>query len=951
MYLTTTEIGRLSAKHGKLTTRAYQIREDTLEITTLGRRFRCPSCGHTRNYLLTAQGTGEPVCNSYRCSGKPARYEPDPEDNFYVRVYHTPDPERLYPVEHSGQLSNEDRNKIERKFKDGLINTLVCTPTLELGVDIGDLVSLLMRNVPPTPANYAQRAGRAGRKRRIALILTQAGLSPHDAYFFQHPDEMITGKVRPPLFLLDNRVVINRHLNSLILEKLDTALPDKWEAIRTPEGQLREEIVTQFEQELTTRGADIQAAVAHAFVRERNAGGLLWLTEDYVQERLKKFIPNLRTGLEHWCRRYREIFEELRKSRQNVRPTKAEQERERKLNLALFTLETDRRYYPLSYLALVGFLPRYGFPGSTVALRDDRQREITQTAAVGLNEYAPGNLVYVGGRKLRVNRLFFPGGSKDDPSANAEPYKFCRKCDYATDSYMARDCPHCHEALSSGQFITYEAAMGSEVDVITQDDEYRSHEQYDTKTYLKSPNGHSTEQDKMVVYAGWNFEYSRLRQVEIYNRGRLEKGSGLTRPFIVCLECGMWHQPGKNEDAAAATPTKVTGHLPSCTVYTWNPDEDQRIAGALHLRAAIQGDVVEIPLPSAVRHDRAWIETFAQALKLGMQLEYFITPHELASFVQRRQEDGEEHVSLIFYDTMPGGTGYLLRLVDNIPQIADRAARHLADCACERACYGCLKDFWNQRVHTLFNKNLVLATLQTLAAAKNGVTLPAAPVQRKFESFLEGEFFELLQQHQLPLPEPQQIIRTEAGSYILRADFAYAQPALTILTDGRAFHASDPLKIIEDLDKRNALALAGQLLLEFTYWDVVKEPDQVIEIVKTALAATSGEPPALNITVDAAHVPAQAQAFVTRICEQNPNFQPGVIIQLDGQQLNTLCADLKRRLAVELITVDHWVRHPAAWQRSLKTANLARLSGWRVIRLPEPWLTSDQQIAFGAALL
>jgi very-short-patch-repair endonuclease len=943
-YLRHEEIGRLSASYGRLSTQAYQVVEGYMEVTTQGERYRCPTCGQSRGYLLRGLGTGEPICNSYRCRGKPELYTPDPETNFYVRVYTAAEPERLYPVEHSGQLGPDDRVKIEKKFKAGLVNTLVCTPTLELGVNIGDLVALLMRNVPPTPSNYAQRAGRAGRDRRVALILSHAGLGPHDSYFFQFPEDMISGRIRTPLFLLDNRVVIDRHLNSLILEKLLAELPTRWEGIRSEEGYLQQDVLTPFEEELASRGPDIQTAVAEAFVKERDEGGLSWLTEDYVQKRVEQFIPGLREGLENWCRRYREVYEELRKSRVKVRPTQAEQERERKLSLALFTLENDRRYYPLSYLAQVGFLPRYGFPGATVAIRDDRQREISQAASVGIIEYAPGNIVYVGGRKLRVTRLLFPGGTKDDPTYNAETYKYCPNCDFATDRNLDRACPYCHEPLMTGRFLDYEAAYGGEIDFITQDDEYRDHENYDTVTYLQPRQDEPTPHDRTVLYDRWAFEYSRLRQVEIFNRGRLERGSGRRQPFVVCLECGMWHEPRRDEARRASRDDRVPGHLPSCTVPTWDPDMDPRIERELHLRAAVQGDVIEIPLPAEVVHNAAWIETFAQALKLGMQLEFFVAPHELDSFVRRWEEDGQKHAALVLYDTMPGGTGYLLRLVDNMPQLTARVARHLADCPCERACYRCLKEFWNQRIHHLLDKTLVQTVLETLAAAGPGIVLPPLSHRQRFESFLEAEFYSLLQKEGLPLPKAQEIVRTPDGTYIMRADFTYDHPPTVILTDGQAFHTDHPMTIVEDLDRRNALALSGQRLLEFTYHDVISRPDSVVEAVKAALSVNPGSEKTLREAREAyAAIPAPAQAFAEDLCRRDPRFQKGGRIPLaTGERLDTLALDPERGLAVVLIDPSHWMRDSRAWGRDLARHNQARLQGWRLVRVPRPWLGAPQ---------
>ena len=327
-------------------------------------------------YTLVPAGATDAICPAYRCRGAVHPHAPDLENNFYARMYARQQPERLFPMEHSGQLSGEERVQIEEKFRSGLVNALVCTPTLELGVDIGDLVALVMRNIPPTPSNYAQRAGRAGRRRRIALVVSHSGQGPHDCYFFEHPEEMIAGAIRPPMFLLDNQVVINRHLTSLILEKLAAALPGEWSAIRTDDGQLREEVLRPFQEELASTLGTVQQAVARAFVRERAAGGLSWLDDAYVRSRIDAFLPAVRAGLDHWCARYREIYRELAHSRRAVVPSAADQQREIKLRQAIEVLESDQRYFPV--VSGAGWvLPRYGFPGETIVVRDYRERGIS----------------------------------------------------------------------------------------------------------------------------------------------------------------------------------------------------------------------------------------------------------------------------------------------------------------------------------------------------------------------------------------------------------------------------------------------------------------------------------------------------------------------------------------------------------------------------------------------
>lgn len=943
-------IGRLSASYGKLTTKGYQLDERLIAITTTGDRYRCPTCGQVRSYQLRATD-GTPICGTYRCPGKPQRYVPSADESFYVQIYSAGKIERLYPVEHSGQLGNDERVKIEGQFKTGRINALVCTPTMELGVDIGDLSALLMRNIPPTPSNYAQRAGRAGRKRRIALILAHAGQGPHDSYFFQHPDEMISGAIRPPLFMLDNHIVVDRHINSLILEKLEAEIPHEWEQIRTDEGELRDGVLQPFQDELAHHGATITQAVGAAFIRERNAGGLTWLTPDYVEGRVGEFVGGLRAGLEHWCRRYREIYAELRKSRQKIRPTQAEQEREKRLSLALMALEKDRRYYPLSYLAQVGFLPRYGFSGDVVSLRYDKERELTQSAAVGITEYAPGNMVYVGGRKVQVQRVYFKGGSREDPTANAATYRRCPQCSYATEDSYATACPHCRKTLQSARFIDYEACRGTVGDAISQEDEYRTRESYEVVHYLRENDGQEADpRDTTFAYDRWLVEYSRRRTVELYNWGLKGRADDLPVPFMVCLECGRWH------DSRATSKTDgdagISGHLPTCSVSTWDPDLSDRVVKELHLRAAVQGDVIEIPLPAEVATDQAWIVTFAQALKLGMQRQLYVGPQEISWFVRRTIVDDTPHTTLVLYDTMPGGTGYLWRTANVLPQVAALVAQHLRACDCERACYRCLKEFWNQRDHALLDKHLVLNVLDELAAVREKTPLPPRTARKRFESFLEERFYALLEAAGLPLPSTQQVLRTHDNRYITRADFSYDQPPLVIQTDGRAFHTDTVTQIVEDLDRRNSLELSGRRLLEFTYRDVIAEPEAVISLVRLALGRQSDPTPQIR-EAPAAYlaIPPTVRAFVDRICAEDQALRPGGRIILgDDTAIELLAHDVERGIALVLVDPERWVSEASVWRSDLRRHNQARVRGWRLVRVPLPWIGTNEHAVIAAVV-
>ena len=126
------------------------------------------------------------------------------------------------PEEHTAQVPPDRRDEIENAFKrvGGPVNTLVATPTLELGVDIGALDLVLCRNVPPTATNYWQRVGRAGRRRRMAVVYVYCRQAVHDAYFFENPEELLGAPIHPPRFNLKNDVLVRKHVHAIVLSEL-----------------------------------------------------------------------------------------------------------------------------------------------------------------------------------------------------------------------------------------------------------------------------------------------------------------------------------------------------------------------------------------------------------------------------------------------------------------------------------------------------------------------------------------------------------------------------------------------------------------------------------------------------------------------------------------------------------------------------------------------------------
>ena len=253
------------------------------EVADLG----CDSCRHTiqvwSRQLSDWQGVS---CQRPSCIG---HYTRATEAEAISSLRNKP--KRLMTSEHTGLLPPDLRLETETSFKDGDkpwdINLLSATPTLEMGIDIGDLSSVLLCSVPPSQTNYLQRIGRAGRKDGNALNVTLANGVPHDLYFYSDPEEIMAGTVTPPGFFLNASAVLERQLIAYCF--------DRW----TATGITEKAIPTNLRAVLNALDKNDSQAFPYNFIQfiEGNASNLF---KDFVAlfdrlesdtyEYLKKFI-------------------------------------------------------------------------------------------------------------------------------------------------------------------------------------------------------------------------------------------------------------------------------------------------------------------------------------------------------------------------------------------------------------------------------------------------------------------------------------------------------------------------------------------------------------------------------------------------------------------------------------------------------------------------------------
>lgn len=208
--------------------KGYVMPAKHFKIKILGNAFlwRCKKCGKVSQYNIGGK------CIHQRCNGELERLNSDEfcRGNHFAGLYDSAKMSPLFIKEHTAQLAKKDALEYQQQFIRKEINALSCSTTFEMGVDVGDLETVFLRNIPPLSSNYAQRVGRAGRSiEAAAFALTYARRSSHDFTFFEQPREMINGVIYPPNFTLDNEKILRRHIYAIALSTYLKLHPEQYD--------------------------------------------------------------------------------------------------------------------------------------------------------------------------------------------------------------------------------------------------------------------------------------------------------------------------------------------------------------------------------------------------------------------------------------------------------------------------------------------------------------------------------------------------------------------------------------------------------------------------------------------------------------------------------------------------------------------------------------------------
>jgi len=766
--------------------------------------------------------------------------------------------------EHTGQINSQKRKERETDFRSGKTSVLFCSPTMELGIDISDLDVVHMRNVPPSPSNYAQRSGRAGRSGQAALVMVYcSNFSPHDRHYYSQPAQMVAGTVTPPRLDLLNQELVKSHLFASILTRhpvsgLNTSIGDIIECENVLHLPISEGVKTALilseEQQQRVR-EDFERTINDLNDATESSGRFPdWLTDEWIMTSIEAFPDEFDRAFDRWRRLYRAAQTQIKEATSIIenRIYADGHEKKKEAYRTLFQAERQRdlllndpkdsrgstqrssnkdqsEFYPYRYLAAEGLLPGYGFTRLPIRVflenAEASGEYVSRPRMIALNEFGPRNIIYHDGAKYRVDRIILPEAETKLEKAKISPFSGYIMM---KDQFTFNVDPIVNRSLDQGidkhihtNLIELSETKAFELQRITCQEEERVRRGFDTRTFFSVDGGFDTIREAHVKVAEelllhiHSIPAARLVHINFKWKSSPENG------FALNLKNGFWQNKGQEVEE---------GHqdeIRRVQLYTSNT------SNALYLQ----------PITSlGIAGGKRGVITLMYALKRAIEIYFQVEANEIGAAIM-----GEMDTPNIFlYEASEGSLGVLSQVVESpvvyqgVMQTAFELCfiqdgEEIPEVELVPATYDDLLSYYNQHHHRDIDRNLIREALRMLKESSVEIlTSPnftsydehyyAMQAGRDPNSSTEDEFLKHLYKHGLRLPDEAQ---PKVEHMYVRPDFFY-KPNVMVFCDGTPH--DDPNIKRDDQEKRKALQTSGYQVLSWYYKEpleafIAKRPD------------------------------------------------------------------------------------------------------------------------------
>lgn len=682
----------------------YRINTEKIKIWKPNQWFICPKCKKvTMNNVFG-------ICPSFKCDGELEliSIEAEFENNHYFRMYQELDIRELRVVEHTAQLNKEMAYEYQKQFKRKEIDVLSCSTTFEMGVDVGSLETVFMRNMPPSPSNYAQRAGRAGRnKHSAAYAITFCNKSSHDFSFFKSPQKMIKGKIQPPKFNIENDKIAIRHLYA-------SALSFFWK--KNPEYFAKVSKMTD--------GSDVEKNGYDIFKQYLN------LHPKDLQKYLKQFLPTT-LAVKFGVDSYGWVNSLTCKGEGNEGVlTKAILEYEYEVGILneavdraiiaesrVDNLRERIRVYKneniLSFLSRKNVLPKYGFPVDTVEMiiidRSNKTKlglQLQRDLSMAISEYAPGSQIVANGNLITSRYI------RKIPNMSWKQYDYIL-CDCKTlnidqhtdeDEFSKLDsCKQCgklFEVSSRKVFLVPQFGFEADGDKITKPGLKKPERTYRSEIAYVGYKNEIEMYKYQIGNSSFELDMSQADEMAVINESK----------FFVCEQCGYTILDEKEFKR-----TKRAKHKTPSGYWCRNDGSNKLKKFALGYR--FETDVVQLKFLNPDLMDWKIAMSVLYGVLRGISNYLNIEQNDISGCLQYffNPVTHRQNYELVLYDKTPGGAGHVRRL--NNGKVLEGVLREtlnlMNQCDCggedkDSSCYTCLRGYYNQKHHDLLKRSYVI---------------------------------------------------------------------------------------------------------------------------------------------------------------------------------------------------------------------------------------------------